>query len=155
MKYHTTKTKFLWCGIQYGSYCTVKLDSSMSHSYNTRALLQFKEKIFDMTSNTSEATSIKPLQDRVVVRRLTEDEAGTKSASGIIVPDTVSKEKPEQGIIVAVGDGKWDEDGEKRIPMDVKVGDRIIFSKYGFDEVKIAGEELYIVSASSILGIVS
>ncbi len=98
--------------------------------------------------------TIKPLQDRVVVRRLTEEEAGTKSASGIIVPDTVSKEKPEQGIVVAVGDGKWDEDGEKRIPMDVKVGDRIIFSKYCYDEVKIAGEELYIVSASSVLGII-
>lgn len=102
-----------------------------------------------MSSNT-----IKPLQDRVVVRRLTDEEAGTKSASGIIVPDTVSKEKPEQGIVVAVGEGKWDEDGEKRIPMDVKVGDRIIFSKYGFDEVKIAGEEFYIVSASSVLGII-
>ncbi len=102
-----------------------------------------------MSSNT-----IKPLQDRVVVRRLSDEEAGTKSASGIIVPDTVSKEKPEQGIVVAVGEGKWDEDGEKRIPMDVKVGDRIIFSKYGFDEVKIAGEELYIVSASSVLGII-
>ena len=103
-----------------------------------------------MSSNT-----VKPLQDRVVVRRLTDEEAGTKSASGIIIPDTVSKEKPEQGIVVAVGDGKWDEDGEKRIPMDVKVGDRIIFSKYGYDEVKIAGEELYIVSQSSILGIIS
>lgn len=103
-----------------------------------------------MSSNT-----IKPLLDRVVVRRLTDEEAGTKSASGIIIPDTVSKEKPEQGIVVAVGAGKWDEDGEKRIPMDVKVGDRVIFSKYGFDEVKMGGEELYIVSASSILGIIS
>ena len=102
-----------------------------------------------MSSNT-----IKPLLDRVVVRRLTDEEAGTKSASGIIIPDTVSKEKPEQGIVVAVGAGKWDEDGEKRIPMDVKVGDRVIFSKYGFDEVKMGGEELYIVSASSILGII-
>lgn len=100
-------------------------------------------------------TTITPLQDRVVVRRLTDEEAGTKSASGIIIPDTVSKEKPEQGIVVAVGEGKWDEDGEKRIPMDVKVGDRIVFSKYGYDEVKIAGEELYIVSQSSILGIIS
>lgn len=100
------------------------------------------------------SSTITPLQDRVVVRRLSEEEAGTKSASGIIIPDTVSKEKPEQGIVIAVGEGKWDEDGEKRIPMDVKVGDRIIFSKYGYDEVKIAGEELYIVSASSILGII-
>lgn len=108
-----------------------------------------------MSSNTITGTTIKPLQDRVVVRRLTDEENGTKSASGIIIPDTVSKEKPEQGIVVAIGDGKWDEDGEKRIPMDVKVGDRIVFSKYGYDEVKIGGEELYIVSASSILGIIS
>lgn len=101
------------------------------------------------------ATMIKPLQDRVVVRRLTDEENGTKSASGIIIPDTVSKEKPEQGIVIAVGEGKWDEDGEKRIPMDVAVGDRIVFSKYGFDEVKVGGEEFYIVSMSSILAILS
>ena len=104
-------------------------------------------------SENNVGTRITPLQDRVVVRRLTEEEMGTKSASGIIIPDTVGKEKPEQGIVIAVGEGKWDEDGEK--PMDVKVGDRIVFSKYGFDEVKIGGEELFIVSASSILGIIS
>ena len=108
-----------------------------------------------MSSDNSVGTSIKPLGDRVVVRRLTDEETGTKSASGIIIPDTVSKEKPEQGIVTAVGEGKWDEDGEKRIPMDVKVGDRIVFSKYGFDEVKVGGEELYIVSASSILAVLS
>jgi chaperonin GroES len=108
-----------------------------------------------MSTDTNVSTRITPLQDRVVVRRLTDEETGTKSASGIIIPDTVSKEKPEQGIVTAVGEGKWDEDGEKRIPMDVKVGDRIVFSKYGYDEVKIGGEELYIVSASSILAILS
>lgn len=107
-----------------------------------------------MSSENTVGSRITPLQDRVVVRRLTEEEAGTKSASGIIIPDTSGKEKPEQGIVIAVGEGKWDEEGEKRIPMDVKVGDRIVFSKYGFDEVKIGGEELYIVSASSILGII-
>lgn len=108
-----------------------------------------------MTSKLSEGTSIKPLQDRVVVRRLTDEESGTKSASGIIIPDTVSKEKPEQGIVTAVGEGKWDEDGEKRIPMDVKVGDRIVFSKYGYDEIKVGGQEYYIVSSSSILAVIS
>ncbi len=108
-----------------------------------------------MTSNIGEGKTLRPLLDRVVVRRLTEEESGTKSASGIIIPDTVSKEKPEQGIVVAVGEGRWDEDGEKRIPLDVNVGDRIVFSKYGFDEVKVGGEELYIVSGSSILAIVS
>ncbi len=108
-----------------------------------------------MSSNNDSATSIKPLQDRVVVRRLTDEETGTKSASGIIIPDTVSKEKPEQGIVTAVGEGKWDEDGEKRIPMDVKVGDRIVFSKYGFEEIKIGGQEYYILSSSSILAVLS
>jgi chaperonin GroES len=100
-------------------------------------------------------TTIRPIGDRVVVRRLRDDEAGTTSASGIIIPDTVTKEKPEQGIIVAVGEGRWDEDGEKRIPMDVKVGDRIVFSKYGFDEVKVGTEELFIVSSGSILAVLS
>lgn len=108
-----------------------------------------------MISNEKTGTHVTPLLDRVVVRRLTEDEMGTKSVSGIIIPDTVHKEKPEQGIVLAVGAGKWDEDGEKRIPMDVKEGDRIVFSKYGYDEVKIGGDEHYIVSMSSILGIIS
>lgn len=108
-----------------------------------------------MSSDNEKNPGIKPLLDRVVVRRLTDEEAGTRSASGIIVPETVNKEKPEQGIVVAVGEGRWDEDGEKRIPMDVKVGDRVIFSKYGFDEVKLSGDEFYIVQASAILGIIS
>ncbi len=108
-----------------------------------------------MTSQTEGGSTIKPVGDRVVVRRLTDEEMGTKSVSGIIIPDTVNKEKPEQGIVVAVGAGKWDEDGEKRIPMDVKVGDRIVFSKYGYDEVKIAGEEYYLVASPSILAIIT
>lgn len=96
---------------------------------------------------------ITPLGDRCVVRPLSDVEAGTVSASGIIIPDTVSKEKPEQGVVVAVGSGKWDEDGEKRIPLDVKEGDRIVFSKYGYDEIKVNDAEYYIVSESSILAI--
>jgi chaperonin GroES len=103
----------------------------------------------------SMGTTIQPVGDRVVVRRLSEEEMGTKSASGIIIPDTVSKEKPEQGIVIAVGAGRWDEDGEKRIPMDVKVGDRVVFSKYGYDEVKIAGEEYFIVSSGSVLAVLN
>lgn len=98
--------------------------------------------------------NIKPLADRCVVRRLTDREAGTVSASGIIIPDTVNKEKPEQGIVVAVGAGKWDEDGEKRIPMEIKEGDRIVFSKYGFDEIKLGDTEYYIVGESGILAII-
>lgn len=96
---------------------------------------------------------ITPLNDRVVVRPLTEEELGTVSASGIIIPETAKKEKPEQGIVLAVGPGKWDEDGEKRIPLDVKEGDRVIFSKYGYDEIKLEEQEYFIVGESSILGI--
>lgn len=98
---------------------------------------------------------IKPLGDRAVVRPLTNEEAGTISASGIIIPETAKKEKPEQGIVVAVGTGKWDEDGEKRIPMEVKIGDRIVFSKYSHDEIKVDDKEYFIVSESSILAILN
>ncbi|KXJ99121.1 MAG: 10 kDa chaperonin [Parcubacteria bacterium OLB19] len=101
----------------------------------------------------AEVSPIKPLGDRVIVRPLTDNEAGTTSPSGIIIPDTAKKEKPEQGVVIAVGLGKWDEDGEKRIPLDVKVGDRIVFSKYGYDEVKIDNKEYFIVSENSILGV--
>ena len=107
-----------------------------------------------MASLNDTKTTITPVGDRVVVRRMTDEEMGTTSASGIIIPDTVSKEKPEQGIVIAVGLGKWDEDGEKRIPMDVAVGNRIVFSKYGYDEVKVSGEEYYIVGSASILAII-
>lgn len=101
----------------------------------------------------SVASPIKPLGDRVIVRPLTDAEAGTTSPSGIIIPDSAKKEKPEQGIVIAVGPGKWDEDGEKRLPLDVKVGDRVIFSKYGYDEVKIDNAEYFIVGEASILGV--
>lgn len=96
---------------------------------------------------------IRPLNDKVIVRPLTDEEAGTTSASGIIIPETAKKDKPEQGIVVAVGAGKWDEDGEKRIPLDVNVGDKVVFSKYSYDEVKVEGKEYFIVSEASILGV--
>jgi chaperonin GroES len=97
---------------------------------------------------------ITPLNDRVVVRPLTEQEMGTTSPSGIIIPDTVSKEKPEQGIVIAIGKGKWNEDGDARIPLEVKIGDKVVFSKYGYDEVKVDGKDYYVVSESSILAII-
>ncbi|MFM2374483.1 MAG: hypothetical protein RLZZ234_478 [Candidatus Parcubacteria bacterium] len=96
-----------------------------------------------------------PLADRVVIRHLTDVEAGTTNSFGIIIPDTVSKEKPEQGIVVATGPGKWDEDGVARIPMSVSVGDKVVFSKYGYDEVKVAGTEYFIVAESNILAIIT
>lgn len=98
---------------------------------------------------------INPLQDRVVVRPLTDEEAGNVSVSGIIIPNTAKEDRPEQGVVVAVGNGKWDEDGEKRIPLDVKEGDRVVFSKYGYEEVKLDNKEYYILSESSLLAIIS
>ena len=103
----------------------------------------------------SDKSPIKPLGDRVIVRPLTDEELGTVSASGIIIPDTAKKEKPEQGIVIAAGPGKWNEDGDARLAMEVKEGDRVVFSKYGFDELKFDGNEYYIVSESSVLGILS
>ncbi len=93
---------------------------------------------------------IHPVSDRVVLKPLSPEEAGMKTASGIIIPDT-AKEKPEQGRVVAVGPGKF-EDG-MRVPMNVKVGDRVLFSKYGYDEVKVNGVEYYVVSESNILAV--
>jgi chaperonin GroES len=106
-----------------------------------------------MSETTTSGSPIKPLGDRVIVRPLTDAEAGTMSASGIIIPDTAKKDKPEQGIVIAVGAGKWNEDGDKRMAMDVAVGDKVVFSKYGYDEVKIDGKEYFIVSENSILGV--
>ncbi len=90
----------------------------------------------------------RPLHDRVVVRRIEEE---AKTAGGIIIPDT-AKEKPQQGEVVAVGPGARDEAGKVN-PLDVKVGDRVLFGKWSGNEVKIDGEELLIMKESDILGI--
>lgn len=94
--------------------------------------------------------SLVPLGDRVVVKP-SEKEGEKTLASGIIIPETVDREKPAKGEVVAVGPGKY-EDG-KRIPLQVKEGDTVLFSKYGYDEVKVEGQEYYILSESNILGI--
>ncbi len=91
----------------------------------------------------------RPLHDRVVVRRLEED---TKTAGGIIIPDT-AKEKPMQGEVVAVGPGARDEQGKVQ-PLDVKAGDRVLFSKWSGTEVKIDGQDLLIMKESDILGVI-
>ncbi|MBI2048669.1 MAG: co-chaperone GroES [Parcubacteria group bacterium] len=92
---------------------------------------------------------VKPLGDRVVVRPEKFEE---KTAGGIIIPDTARQEKPEKGFVVAVGEGKMSDDG-RVLPMRVKVGDKVMFSKYGYDEVKIDGEDYFIVSESTIVAI--
>ncbi|OGL40905.1 MAG: co-chaperone GroES [Candidatus Schekmanbacteria bacterium RIFCSPHIGHO2_02_FULL_38_11] len=92
---------------------------------------------------------IRPLHDRILVQRLEEEE---KSKGGIIIPDT-AKEKPQEGKIIAVGKGKMLEDG-KIAPLDVKVGDKVLFSKYAGSEVKIKGEEYSIMREDDILGVI-
>jgi chaperonin GroES len=91
---------------------------------------------------------IRPLQDRVIVRRIAEEE---KTKGGIIIPDT-AKEKPQQGKIIAVGKGKANEDG-KITPLDVKVGDKVLFAKYSGSEIKVDGEEHLIMREDDILGV--
>ena len=92
---------------------------------------------------------VKPLNDRVLVIRIEEDE---KTAGGIIIPDT-AKEKPQEGKVIAVGSGKLNENGE-RIPLDVKKNDRVLFSKYGGNEIQIDGVEHLIMREDDILGII-
>jgi chaperonin GroES len=94
------------------------------------------------------ATNIKPLHDRVIVRRI---EEGEQVRGGIIIPDT-AKEKPQEGEVVAAGEGKYKEDGTRQ-PLDVKKGDRVLFGKYSGSEIKIDGDELLIMREDEILGI--
>jgi chaperonin GroES len=94
---------------------------------------------------------LKPLEDRVIIKAVKEEE---KTASGIVLPDT-AKEKPMMGEVVAVGEGKWDDEGEHRIPVDVKKGDKVVYGKYSGTEYKTKdGDELLILRASEILAVV-
>ena len=90
---------------------------------------------------------LKPLGDRLIVKPIDEEET---TASGIVLPDT-AKEKPQKGKVVAVGDGRWDEDGDKRVPLDVAEGDEVLYSKYGGTEVTVEDEELLVLRESDVL----
>jgi chaperonin GroES len=90
---------------------------------------------------------LKPLGDRLIVQAIDEEQT---TASGLVLPDT-AKEKPQKGKVLAVGDGKYDEDGEKRIPLDVAVGDEVLYSKYGGTEIKVDGEDLLVLRESDVL----
>ena len=96
------------------------------------------------------AVTIKPLEDRILVQPL---DAEQTTASGLVIPDT-AKEKPQEGKVLATGPGRFDEQGAKRIPLDVKVDDVVIYSKYGGTEVKYAGEEYLLLNARDILAVV-
>ena len=93
--------------------------------------------------------NIKPLEDRIVVQSL---EAEQTTASGLVIPDT-AKEKPQEGEVLAVGPGRIDDNGN-RVPLDISVGDKVIYSKYGGTEVKLSGEEYLILSARDVLAVV-
>jgi chaperonin GroES len=93
--------------------------------------------------------NIRPLRDRIIVRRLEEEE---KTKGGIIIPDT-AKEKPQEAEVVAVGSGRVDDNG-KTVPVEVKVGDKVLFSKYSGTEIKLGGEEHLILREEDILGII-
>lgn len=95
---------------------------------------------------TATATKLIPLHDRIVIKPIVQEEV---LASGIVIPDT-AKEKPQQGEVIAVGPGRLDDNG-KRVPMDVKVGDRILYAKYTGQEVKIDGEEYIVLSEKDVL----
>src|SRR6266705_5565978 len=95
------------------------------------------------------ATMIRPLHDRVIIKRLDEAE---QRRGGIIIPDT-AKEKPQQGEVIAAGEGKIRDDGTRQ-PLDVKAGDRVLFGKYSGSEIKLDGEELLIMREDEILGII-
>ena len=103
--------------------------------------------VTDVTTATK--VSIKPLEDRVVVQA---NEAETTTASGLVIPDT-AKEKPQEGTVIAVGPGRIDDNGN-RVPLDVKAGDVVIYSKYGGTEVKYGGEEYLVLSARDLLAVV-
>src|SRR5712691_3157026 len=96
------------------------------------------------------ATTIRPLHDRVIIKRLDEEE---QIRGGIIIPDT-AREKPQQGEVIAAGEGKFREDGTRQ-PLDVKAGDRVLFGKYSSSEIKIDGEELLIMREDEILGVIT
>jgi chaperonin GroES len=93
--------------------------------------------------------TVRPLHDRLIVRRF---EEGEQKIGGIIIPDT-AKEKPQQGTVLAVGKGKMNDDG-KRVPLDVKAGDRILFGKYAGQEIKLDGEEYFIMKEDDVLAVI-
>lgn len=99
---------------------------------------------------TATKVNIKPLEDRIVVQP---SEAEETTASGLVIPDT-AKERPQEGQVLAVGPGRWDEDGEHRIPLDVKEGDTVLYSKYGGTEVKYGGEDYLVLSARDVLAVI-
>lgn len=104
------------------------------------------------TKNNAKTLRLEPLGDKVLIKPLGEEELGAKSPSGIIIPDTIDREKADRGRVIAVGPGKWNEDGDKRVPLGVEEGDKVIF-QWG-DKIEFGGETYYLVSESNISAII-
>ncbi len=112
-----------------------------------------KKQVKKVVAEKSGSIGISPIGDRVLLKPLSSDEAHKANSFGLIIPDS-AKEKPEQGVVVAVGSGKRSDTGTL-VPMTIKVGDKVMFSKYGYDEVKINGIEYYIVNENNILAVLN
>jgi chaperonin GroES len=120
---------------------TAYVEASTQHPCNTHSTSKVE---VDTVS-----VNIKPLEDRIVVKAL---EAEQTTASGLVIPDT-AKEKPQEGEVLSIGPGRIDDSGN-RVPLDVNVGDKVIYSKYGGTEIKYAGEEYLILSARDVLAVI-
>jgi chaperonin GroES len=112
-------------------------------------MLRPERHLYSLAAKRRKAMKIRPLQDRLIVKRVAEEE---KTKGGIIIPDT-AKEKPLEGKVIAVGNGKVLEDGKVR-PLDIKAGDRVLFGKYAGTEVKIEGEDHLILREEDVLGVI-
>ncbi len=122
-------------------------------SYSTKISLSMKNMKTKMDSEKGKKIGITPVGDRVLVRPF-RDQPGEKTKSGIYIPETVEKEKPAEGEVIAVGDGWYTKDGTL-MPLRLKVGDNVIFSKYSYEEVKIDGEDYYILKEENIFTVIN
>ena len=115
---------------------------------NNRATKTIKTLVKDYSNKTG----VQPLGNRVLIKPFTKEELQAKNSFGIILPDSGSKDKSEQGLVVAVGSGEY-RDG-KVVPVAVKIGDKIAFSKYGYEDITVGGEEFYLIKEENILAII-
>ena len=123
------------------------IDACYTHAYNTHIMKNTQK-----SNNNTKNVKLVPLADRVLIEPIIE-EPESKTKSGIYLPDSIQKEKPEEGIVIAVGEGKY-ESGQL-VPMRVKVGDKVIFSKYAYEQIKVDGKEYYMFKEENILAIIT
>lgn len=145
---HKTRS-FVYCGRRVSFLCLHKNDTRLGSLFVRSLTFIICNNMSETEKNTP--STIQPLGNRVLVE--VQDDPTQVTDAGIIIPDTVDREKPQQGKVVAVGDGRMTDAGET-IPMRVKEGDTILFSKYGLDEITVDDTEYYIIGEESILAII-